>query len=49
MVWFGYWNPQVSIEEFNISRNILIALSVGVAQPLDAVVSHENVQTPLGN
>ena len=37
------------IEEFSISRNILIALLIAVAQPLDAVVSHTNVQKPLRN
>ena len=34
-----------SIEEFSISGNMLIA----VVQPLDAVVSHKNVQKSLGN
>ena len=38
-----------SIEEFSISGNILIGLLIAVAQPLDAVVSHKNVQKPLGN
>ena len=40
---------QKSIEEFSISGNILIGLLITVAQPLNAVVSHKNVQKPLGN
>ena len=40
---------QKSIEEFSISGNILIGLLIAVAQSLDAVVSHKNVQKPLGN
>ena len=37
------------ILEFSITGNILIGQLIAVAHPLDAVVSHKNVQTPLGN
>ena len=37
------------IGQFHVRESILIDLLIVVAQPLDAVVSHKNVQKPLGN
>ena len=37
------------IEEFSISGKILIALLIAVAQPLHAIVNHNNVQKTLEN
>ena len=39
----------MGIGQFHVRENILIDLLIVVAQPLDAVVSHKNVQKPLGN
>ena len=40
---------QKPIGQFHVRESILINLLIVVAQPLDAVVSHKNVQKPLGN
>ena len=40
---------QYPIGQFHVRESILIDLLIVVAQPLDAVVSHKNVQKSLGN
>ena len=37
------------IGQFHVRKSILLDLLIAVVQPLDAVVSHKNVQKPLGN
>ena len=43
-----HWHV-ITIGQFHVRESILIDLLIVVAQPLDAVVSHKNVQKPLGN
>ena len=38
-----------TIGQFHVRESILIDLLIVVVQPLDAVVSHKNVQKTLGN